>query len=135
MTHDEAIRMSVAIFAEVYQGRWEPGDATALVWSGLLMDLAPEEILTAAQLWASSEKWPPTPSDLRKLIPRYCRCGRCSSCHRSALDRAKAAIDRGAIGADDFGEKEGLTSDDFKRLESRKLMLAEQAKKLLGRKP
>jgi len=102
MTHQEAIAYALAMFRYAYQERFQVGAVAAKVWGDILADVAPEEVAASARAWCQSEKWPPTPADIRGLVPRFCRCGRCRACNARALERARGAVERGAIGSEDF---------------------------------
>lgn len=87
-------------FEASYPHKWATKPRAIEVWSEMLDELEPEEIRAAVASWCKTHDWPPSPAELRGMVPRFCRCGRCWACHSRAVERAKRAIDRGAIGAD-----------------------------------
>lgn len=108
-THDAAIAWIFARFTDAYPRKWKPSGGTAETWLVLLGDATPGEIVAAAVEWMRSDaEWPPEPGQLRARIPRFCRCGKCYSCHKRAMARAVAAVERGAIGADTSEEPERI---------------------------
>lgn len=100
MTHEQAITYALALFVENYRDKFPVGDATKFVWCDMLSDLTADEVVQAARNWVARSKWPPTTADLRETLPRFCRCGKCNHCHHRAVERAKAACERGSMGAD-----------------------------------
>lgn len=99
--HGKAVAFAVALFSEAYRARgWVPGPATLGTWAHLLRELRPAEITDAASRWCDASQFPPTPADLKGLLPRFCKCRRCGHCIARAANAARAALDRGAAGAD-----------------------------------
>lgn len=99
--HRAAISKALASFATLYGSRFTVGSGALDIWASTLSDLTPQEVEDAVRLWTNTEKWPPTPADLRGLIPRFCRCGRCWPCRHRAVKRAQLS----SPGADlDSGE-------------------------------
>lgn len=83
-----SIASAIAMIAECYRGKWAPGAASVNVWADILWELEPHEIADAVRAHCATEKWPPTPSEIRGRVPRFCRCGRCAHCHHRAVQRA-----------------------------------------------
>jgi hypothetical protein len=124
-THDAAIAWIFARFTDAYPRKWKPGEGTAETWLVLLSDATPQEICLAAVEWMRSDaEWPPEPGQLRARVPRFCRCGKCHPCHKRAMARAVAAVERGALGADvgeeparlGAGVRDALPQSDVRRL-------------------
>ena len=106
MTLADVARM-MTYFKAFYGSRFEHGAAVAEAWLSVLDDLTPRELEASSKGWVQSEKWPPTPADIRNGVARLCTCGRCSPCAGRKWQRdyaaAQAAVTRGAIGCVDDG--------------------------------
>ncbi len=89
--HRAAVARALAVLSEVYQNKFHVGAMSLDAWSDVLADLTPQEVLNAVRTWTTREKWPPSVAELRQMIPRFCRCGKCSACHRRAVERAMAS--------------------------------------------
>jgi len=85
------IARAFAMFDAAYGKKWEVRPFALEAWTEIMWDLEPEEMRAAVTSWCASEKWPPAPADIRNMVPRLCRCGRCSACHRRAVQRAMKA--------------------------------------------
>lgn len=105
----EVARMLVT-FETAYPNRWHTPPMALEVWSDILADLEPEEIRAAARMWCEREKWPPTPAEIKGLVPRFCRCGKCRACGQ----RARARALRSGPGAD-LDLPGGETLDEARR--------------------
>jgi hypothetical protein len=79
---------ALAKLALAYPDRFHVAPATLPLWLEMLHDVEAVELETAVAQWIASEKWPPTIADIRGRVPRLCRCGKCSACHRRAVQRA-----------------------------------------------
>ena len=97
--HRAAVAKSLASFATLYGSKFVAGSGALDIWADTLSDLTADEIQDAVRTWSNTQKWPPTPADLRGLIPRFCRCQNCAACRKRALARAGAAVARGSVGA------------------------------------
>lgn len=86
--HRAAMSKALATFAAFYPHKWVATAGAVDIWADTLSDMTADEIESAARLWVNTEKWPPTPADLRGLIPRFCRCGKCWPCRHRAVKRA-----------------------------------------------
>lgn len=95
--HVAAVKLAFSMFQAAYNNKWS--GAAPEVWSALLEDATAEEIVKAAKDWCRGEEWPPTPKDILQSIPRFCRCGKCWPCQIRAMDRARMAVERGALDA------------------------------------
>lgn len=112
--HKASVARAIAMISAAYPNKFNVGTLGVAVWSDMLHDLSPEEVMGATSAWISKEKWPPSIADLRGMVPRFCRCGRCSACHRRAVERAGRALERGSIGAD-FDSNFGETLDEARK--------------------
>lgn len=97
---EDAVRKLLAVLKGTYGQRFEPGAAVFEAWAFALDGVTDQELFSALQAWVKLEKWPPTPADLRGLVPRFCRCRKCDACQARAYKRAVANI---GGGGEDFG--------------------------------
>ena len=88
-----------SIFAATYGGRWTLGRESIGVWAAVLEEATAQELVQASLVWARTDEWPPTPAGLLSRIPRFCKCGKCPTCHHRAVERAGRALERGSAGA------------------------------------
>lgn len=98
----EALLRSFAMFETAYPNSWKKG-ANLAMWEMLLDGVEAQEIADAAKAWCTAQPpnpFPPSPAQLKSLVPRFCTCGRCWRCNRRAIESHGRALERGAAGYD-----------------------------------
>jgi hypothetical protein len=131
MTIDDAVREVFTMMAAKYGRKWDipaqamPAWATQFEADGV----EPHELLAVAKVWSDVKEWPPSFAELKTALPRFCRCGDCRACQSRALERAKAAVSRGSIGASSFVQP-SISEMVASNLDERRRLLARQAEQL-----
>ena len=94
MTKEEqlaaALHKSFRLLSGAYTTRFKPNGDTLAVFVAALEDTEDlDQIPIATLKWINDgkNKWPPSPGELRSLIPQFCRCGDCIRCNKRALDK------------------------------------------------
>ena len=124
--HVVAVSAILAMFEQSFGSRWR--GASAEVWSEILEDAKPEELLAAGKAWCKRNEWPPTPAELLKTIPGFCRCRRCVACNERAITAHKQALERGAVGHS--ADPADIEASESRRLAERQRAITQQAAQL-----
>jgi hypothetical protein len=94
MTREEqlaaTLMKSFRLLSGAYTTRFKPNGDTLAVFVAALEDTEDlDQIPIATLRWINDgkNKWPPSPGELRSLIPQFCRCGECWRCNSRAVAR------------------------------------------------
>jgi len=99
----EDIPALFAVIQGAYQGKFTANQAAADVWTEMLADLDPADVMGAAKLVIAESDWPPTISQIRKMVEEIV----------APLPAPELVEARVIQSLQEYGEEQDPTLDEF----------------------